>query len=210
VGSHSQPTPSPLTENIQVWEAELADDFDKEYILDGITNGFRLAEPGQTCQEVECANYLSATRSDRRVRVENQLLDEIRKGHLITTSQKPTIVNAIGAVLKANSDELRLITDASRPQGASLNSYMHTVPFKFDTVDSALGFLGKDYFQCKIDLRHGYRSVPIHRDDFKLCGSKWVFGASHKATYLMDTRLCFGASKAPQIFQRITSSVVRM
>ena len=72
---------------------------------------------------------------------------------------------------------------------------MHTVTSKYDTEDTALGFDDKDYFQCKIDLRHGYCSVPIHQDEYKLSGSKWVFGVSDGPTYLLDTRLCFVASK---------------
>jgi len=138
------------------------------------------------------------------------LQEEVDGGLLITTPHKPTIVNAIGAVPKEGSDELRLITDASRPRGASLNSYMTVNSFSFDTVDTALDMVGKDYYQCKIDLRHGYRSVPIHPDDYQHCGAKWSFNGSAKPTYIMDTRLCFGASKAPEIFQKITSSVVRM
>ena len=131
-------------------------------------------------------------------------------GHFIQTSKKPTIVNAIGAVPKDNSDELRLITDASRPTGSSLNSYMSLESFKFDTVDTAISLLSKDFYQCKLDLRHGYRSVPIHPDDYPLCGLKWYFDGSAHPTYLMDTRLCFGAAKAPQIFQRLTSVITRM
>lgn len=204
------PTSSPLTKYIDVWQKELADDRDKEFILDGIRHGFRLTDPDQDIKEVECANYQSATRPDRRPIVEQQLKEEISKGYIITTSKKPRIINAIGAVPKDNSPELRLITDASRPQGASLNSYMTVNPFKFETVDTAVSLLDKDYYQCKLDLRHGYRSIPIHRDDYQLCGSKWCFDGSTQPTYLMDTRLCFGAAKAPQIFQRITSAVARI
>ncbi len=158
-----------------MWERELKFDPDKNYILDGIQHGFRLTEPGMDIKQVECANYSSATRPDRKNIVEKQLKAEIQQGHLITTPHKPTIINAIGAVPKENCDELRLITDASRPEGHSLNSYMKLNPFKFDTVDNAVSLLGKDYYQCKIDLRHGYRSIPIHPDDYVLCGSKWYF-----------------------------------
>ena len=163
----------------------------------------------QRIAPAECNNYASATRPDRRDQVQKQLQKEIDTGLLITTSHKPTIVNALGAVPKEGSDELRLITDASRPSGASLNSYMAVNSFIFDTVDTALELVKKDYYQYKIDLRHEYRSVPIHPDDYQHCGSKWAF-QSGEHTYMMDTRLCFGATKAPKIFQRITSSVTRM
>lgn len=178
--------------------------------MNGIRHGFRLTDPGQTFVRVETANYSSATRPDRKQAAEKQLREELVKGHVVVSDQKPTIVKAIGAVPKDNSPELRLITDASRPHAASLNSYMSLESFKFDGVDTAVGFLQKDHYQCKVDLRHGYRSIPIHPDDYRLCGSKWLFEGAARPTFMLDTRLCFGASKAPQIFQRITSSVIRM
>ena len=36
---------------------------------------------------------------------------------------KPTIVSAIGAVLKADSEEVRLIYDCSQPEGSAVNDY---------------------------------------------------------------------------------------
>ena len=193
-----------------MWEDELEADEDKLYIFNGLKYGFRLTDADQDIKSVEYSNYVSATRPDRVQLVESQLKEEIKMGHFIQTSKKPTIVNAIGAVPKDNSDELRLITDASRPTGSSLNSYMSLESFKFDTVDTAISLLSKDFYQCKLDLRHGYRSVPIHPDDYPLCGLKWYFDGSAHPTYLMDTRLCFGAAKAPQIFQRLTSAITRM
>ena len=59
--------------------------------------------------------------------------------------------------------------------------------FSFDTVDTALELVGKDYYQCKVDLSHAYRSVPIHPDDYQHCGSKWDFDQSGQPTYMMDT-----------------------
>ena len=38
----------------------------------------------------------------------------------------------------------------------------------------------------------------------------WKFKGGKSYTYMYDNKLCFGASKAPGIFQRITESVTRM
>ena len=63
---------------------------------------------------------------------------------------------------------------------------------------------------AKIDLRHAYRSVPIHPDNYKATGCKWQFLGDHSYTYFYDTRLPFGAKSSPEIFHRITQSVRRM
>ena len=62
----------------------------------------------------------------------------------------------------------------------------------------------------KVDLRHAYRVVPIHPDCYPATGLHWTFAGDDRPTYFVDTRLPFGASMSPQIFQRLSSSVVRM
>ncbi len=63
---------------------------------------------------------------------------------------------------------------------------------------------------AKNDLRHAYRSVPIHRDKFQATGCKWQFSGDKHFTYFYDTRLPFGAKSSPEIFHRLTQSVRRM
>ena len=63
---------------------------------------------------------------------------------------------------------------------------------------------------AKIDLSQAYRSVPVAPSNFCATGLKWKFKGGKSYTYMYDNKLCFGASKAPGIFQRITESVTRM
>lgn len=63
---------------------------------------------------------------------------------------------------------------------------------------------------AKIDLRHAYRSVPIHLGNFAATGLKWQFEGGDEFTYFYDTRLPFGAKSSPEIFHRITQAVRRM
>ena len=63
---------------------------------------------------------------------------------------------------------------------------------------------------AKIDLKHAYRSVPIHPDNFRATGCKWRFSGDANFTYFYDTRLPFGAKSSPMIFHRLTQSVRRM
>ena len=63
---------------------------------------------------------------------------------------------------------------------------------------------------AKIDLEAAYRSVGIHPDDYESTGIKWRFEGDSNASYMYDTRLPFGAKRAPGIFHRITQAVRRM
>ena len=60
---------------------------------------------------------------------------------------------------------------------------------------------------AKIDLRHTYRSVHIHPDNYEATGLKWRFGDSRHFTYFVDTRLPYGGRRAPGIFNRLTQAV---
>ena len=102
------------------WMAELCEDADKEFLLYGIVNGFQLIPANSALAPAEMDNYRSSTKPEARAKVEETIRDEIHQGNYITTQEKPTIVSAIGAVSKANSDELRLIHDCSMPEGLGL------------------------------------------------------------------------------------------
>ena len=119
-------------------------------------------------------------------------------------------VRIIPIIPKPNFPEIRLIHDCSRPHGQAVNDYITTNSFKFQTLDDATTLLRPNYYMAKIDLRHAYRSVPIHPDNYKATGCKWQFLGDHSYTYFYDTRLPFGAKSSPEIFHRITQSVRRM
>ena len=156
-------------------------------------------------------NYRSATNTEPRPKVEQTLRDELREGNYVISPTKPTIVSAIGAVPKANSDELRLIHDCSMPKGQGVNSYVPTLDkLHFQSIDDAIKLVDREFYLAKIDLRHAYRSVPVHPANCPALGLKWTFLGDEAPTYLMDTRLCFGGRRSPGIFHRLTQSVRRM
>ena len=68
-------------------------------------------------------------------------------------------------------------------------------------MDDAIKLQKPNYFMAKIDLRHAYRSVPIHKSNFAATGLKWKFEGA---------RLPFGAKSSPEIFHRLTQAVRRM
>ena len=63
---------------------------------------------------------------------------------------------------------------------------------------------------AKVDLRHAYRSVPVHPSNYDALGLKWHFEGDSEISYLVDTRLPFGGKSAPGIFHRLTQAVKRM
>lgn len=199
-------TPSAL--KFPQWENELESDPDKEFLLDGIKNGFRIIRPDSDLSPVEVGNYKSTT--DAHGKVEAQILKELQEGNYVVSDRKATIVSALGAVPKANSDKIRLIHDCSKPVSGALNSYAETQSFRYQTLDDAVKQLGPGYYMAKLDLHSAYRSVKIHPDCFMATGLKWKFSGHDEFTYMYDTRLPFGASCSPGIFNRLTQSVNRM
>ena len=128
----------------------------------------------------------------------------------MVTLTKPVIISELGAIPKPDSTEGRLIHDCSRLPGQTINDYISTCSFKFQTLDDAVKLLKPSYFMAKIDLRHAYRSVPIHPSNFAATGLKWQFEWGDEFVYFYDTRLPFGAKSSPEIFHRITQAVRRM
>ena len=161
-------------------------------------------------EPAEIANYTSATASDIRNKVENQIRDEIRNGNYVITQTKPTIVSALGAIPKPDSDKIRLIHDCSRPKHLNVNSYATTQHFSYVTVEQAVSQIKPNAYLAKIDLKHAYRHVPIHPSNFNATGLAWKFSGDNHITYLYDNKLPFGASKSPEVFHRLTQAVTRM
>lgn len=155
-------------------------------------------------------NYKSATNVSVKAVVEQTIAGEVAEGNYVVTPTKPAIISALGAIPKPDSSEVRLIHDCSRPHGQALNDYISTCSFKFQTLDDAVQLLKPNYFMAKIDLRHAYRSVPIHPSNFAATGLKWQFEGDDDFTYFYDTRLPFGAKSSPEIFHRLTQAVRRM
>ena len=84
--------PPPLLENIAAWKFYLYDDFDKQYILDGIKHGFSLVDPGINSASVPATavpNSWSVNKPDVRGKVEAQIVEELASGGYIFPKEKP-------------------------------------------------------------------------------------------------------------------------
>ena len=195
---------------MDLWHEELNGDPDELFLSDGLKNGFQLVPAGARFQPAEMNNYQSATNTAVRDKVQQSLLEELDAGNYVITDIKPTIVIALSAVPKPDSDEVRLIHNCSQPAGLAVNDYVDLESFKYRTLEDALDFLKPGYYMAKIDLRHAYRSVHIHPSNYQATGLKWNFPGSDLFAYFVDTRSPYGGRSSPGIFNRLTQAIKRM
>ena len=140
---------------------------------------------------------------------------ELEAGNYVITNEPPILISAIGAIPKSDSDEVRLIHDCSRPTDNSLNSHnTGNETFKFQTMDNALKHIKTGSYLVKVDIHKAYRHVPVHPLNYRAAGLVWQFelkeNQEFEFTYLYDTKLPFGASKALGIFHRLSQATTRI
>ena len=200
-----------MAQCVAAWEVQLSGtgDLDEDFILDGIRQGFRLTTQGSNFEQVEMENYNSTICPQGAPLVNKQILTEVINRRYVITDTKPCIISALGAIPK-DENKIRLIHDCSRPLGNALNDYAEIDRVHFQSVSEAASKVKQGWYMAKIDLESAYRSVPIHLDDFQAAGLKWTFQGDSAPSYMYDTRLPFGAKRAPGIFHRITQAVRRM
>ena len=76
------------------------------------------------------------------------------------------------------------------PKGQASNEYLNVAHFKYQTFNDALKMIKPGYYLSKVDLRHVYRTVPIHPSNHEATELKWQFkGNKLKYTFLIDPRL---------------------
>ena len=194
-------TPSPGL-NFDVWEEELTGDSDRDFILNGISNGFDIVS-------TETNNNISARPgAPMYEQASKQILAEITEGNYVVCDDKPAIISPLSVIPKPDGG-VRLIHDASQPKGGSMNDYAKLeTHYRFQTVDDATKLMWPGYYIAKVDLKAAYRSVSISNHSQQFTGLKWLFDG--QPVYFKDTKLPFGPKLAPGIFHRITQSVRRI
>lgn len=199
---------SSIADKLETWEAELKNDKDKRFLLQGIREGFRIIDKDSVIVPAECKNHKSAL--NYKQQVEKELLDQIRNGQYIVSDRKPAIVSALAAIPKdEKASRVRIIHDGSRPDGSAMNDYASMENVKFQTLDEACKMAKPGYWFAKIDLQKAYRSVALHPDNYQVTGLKWHFTGEEKPTYLFDARLPFGSRCGPSHFHRLSQAVRR-
>ena len=148
--------------NLTAWEQELNNDPDKEFLLNGISNGFDIIDEDSDISPVLCAKHPSARPSSPLyAKASAQVLNEIECGNYVICDSAPEVVSPMAAIPKPDGG-VRLIHDCSRPPGRSVNDYCSTDwKQKFARVDDAASLMTEGCWFSKVDLKHAYRSVGI-------------------------------------------------
>jgi hypothetical protein len=195
----------------EAWQSLLPEAYERrDYILEGIREGFSIVEADEVTESVYQKNYKSATDAGVRHLVEKQIITEVENGHYKCVEKKPTIVSALGAIPKKDGDKVRLIHDCSRPVGSALNDFAHCSPFQFQKLQDAVDLITPGCYLAKLDLASAYRSVRIHPSNYPATGLAWTFGESSTETFMVDTRLPFGARRSPEVFHELSQAVRSM
>ncbi|XP_053390038.1 uncharacterized protein LOC128552969, partial [Mercenaria mercenaria] len=194
---------SPLQQKLKICENKLKDDEDKDFLLDGIRNGFSILDEYKIplIQPSVTKNSYSVFRDQELVN--KRINYETEEGNYVIVSEKPIVVSALSSIPKPDGN-IRLIHDFSRPINQSVNDFASIEHFQYQTVSNAINKLTPHAYLANIDLEHAYRSVGLHPSNFPYTGLQW------DGKYMFDSRLPFGARKSPQIFHRITQAVRRM
>ena len=185
----------------------LEDDPDREFIMQGVTHGFRITNTDTERAGAFFPNHRSALDPSCKEAVQRQIQVEIDNGRYRVVDFKPSIVSGLAAIPKSDGT-VRLLHDASRPAGVALNDYAVNEPFNYQTVEQAAASINHGDILAKVDLSSAYRSVKIHPEDYHLSGLAWDFGDG-KTTYLVDKRLMFGARLSAYIFNSLSQAVCR-
>ena len=103
----------------------------------------------------------------------------------------------------------RPVTDASRPDGLSINSYMFDTfeHFSYTSIDDVTKVLQPGMFMAVSDISSAYRSIMIRPGDRQYQGLRWKLEGRN--VYMVDNFLSFGTRMAAFLFNRITDSVTR-
>ena len=80
------------------------------------------------------------------------MLEELAAGNYFVTDVKQTIISALIAVPKSDSNEIRLIHGCSQLAGFALNDYADIECCKYQSLQDALAFLRPGYYMAKIDF----------------------------------------------------------
>ena len=188
-----KPVPCKLRDHFSNWQKELVDDFDKEFLLNGVLEGFHILENKTPEFEADMTNYESASVRCKKA-VEDQINVEIKAGNYV--------ISSLGAIPKPNGS-VRIIHDLSRPN-LGVNQFVIDSSCHYSSVDFATKHMEKGAWLSKIDLASAYRSIPIHPECYTYMGLSWIFENQDLRTLMVDAKLPFGSRKACQIFTKIT------
>jgi len=179
------------------------------YVLDGISNGFRVGF--SLSHKLKSAKKNKPSALQHAAVVDEYLAHEVSLGRVAGPFTSPPLpnlqVSSFRVIPKRGQPgKWRLIVDLSSPGGASVNGGINPDEFSlhYITVDKVIRLVsqfGRGALMAKFDVESAYRNVPIHPLDRYLLGMKW------RHHFYVDLALQFGLRSAPYIFNSIADLV---
>ena len=177
-------------------------------LMSSIVDGAKVMDGSQEKEHIsyDCKNYKSIFEGNNKSKLDRIIDSELSEGYLKIVNKKPDCIHSIGAVPKPDGG-VRPIIDCSRPDRKSVNNYCSGIEetFTFKSVENVLALLQPKDFMAVIDIKSAYRAVSIHPDNKKYMGLRWEI--QNKEVFIEDSRLCFGLSLGPMIFNSISNFV---
>ena len=201
-------TPSSISEHHKVytplilerWSDELLlhpDQCFVQYILNGITNGFRIGFDHHC--PLQQPDYTMLTQNPSIIA--KYLQREVALGRMkcfpTTGGHSSVHLSPIGAIPKKHRPgKWRLIVDLSSPSNASVNDGISSEwsSLRYPTIDHLSSLIlqeGMGAFLVKADLKEAYRMIPVHPHGQLLLGVEW------DGAIFTDMALPFGLRLAP-------------
>ena len=194
---------SPLFPQLDKWKFEIDKlGSHRADVVSSIINGFDMCR-GPGGPPTQKTNYKSALDN---FSVIDKMIGELvsngwAEGPFDQLPFENYYLNALAAVPKRDSTDLRLIVDCRR---SNVNSKIPDQPFKFKSVEDAVHRLSPSAFMAKVDLTAAYMHVPLRPEDYRFVCFEW-----NKKFYYY-TRLPFGVKSAPFIFADLSDLVTNM
>ena len=215
--SHYTPLPNTITRintplKISAWEKALLNHPDtafREYVLSGISRGFRIGFNRRQPLKSSSSNMCSALDSPQVV--QEYLEKECSQGHIAGPLPLHTLphmqISPFGVIPKSNQPgKWSLIVNLSAPDGFSVNdgidgSLTSLTYVKVDDIIEQVLSLGKGSLMAKMDIESAFCIVPVHPDDRPLLGMNW------DGQLYIDLTLPFGLRSAPKIFNSLADAL---
>ena len=172
-----------------------------EWVLNGIQQGFDIIkDPTPDIPPFQVRNYpLAFVHKDA---ISADIDKELSAGILYESPTKPTWATAINAV--DEGDKIRIIRDYSSPTNRAINDHTwNTDTWKLMNFNHAVELLRSrpNCYMAKVDISSAYRAIPVRPTHWEYLSFEWL------GKFIIDTRLPFGLSNAPEIFVRITNLI---
>ncbi|XP_070198593.1 uncharacterized protein [Littorina saxatilis] len=199
--------PTPVSVDRLAFWLEGYDSKKAEFLLDGFRHGFRVGFQGKVTSIVH-KNLKSAALQPQVV--DQHIKKKISAGRMHGPFVSPPFpqfqCSPVGLVEKKAKGEFRMIHHLSFPEGQSINDgigpeHSHV---RYATIEEAIMVvrtLCAKAFMCKTDVKHAFRIIPVHPDEYHLFVFQW------KGCFYVDLALQMGCSASCKIFEAFRSAV---